>query len=114
MPANAASRSIRLPEEMTQNHTVLFLVYTKLVGDDANQLKPYLPDHLNFLKNLRQQGLLTLSGPFFTPEGQNSGDGMYVIAANSLEEAEGIASEDPMHRLGLRKPTVLPWAKDGN
>lgn len=112
MPANAASRSIGLPGEMEKDHTVLFLVYTRLAMSSAEALKPHLPEHLKFIKGLRERGVLALAGPFFTPDGKNSGDGVYALQVDSLEAAEEIAGEDPLHKRGLRTPTVLPWAKE--
>ena len=114
MPSNAASHSIHLPEEMAKTHTVLFAVYTRLAAADAEQLKPHLPEHLAFIKGLKARGILPMAGPFFHPNGTNNGDGLYVLQVDSLEEANRIAGEDPMHKLGLRKPTVLPWAKEDN
>ena len=114
MPANAAARSIHLPEAMAGNHTVLFAVYTKLAAANADDLRPHLPEHLAFIKGLHAKKQLAMAGPFFTPDGRNSGDGLYVLAVDSLEEANKIAGEDPMHKHGLRSPTVLPWAKEDN
>ena len=112
MPANAASRSIHLPEQMVDNHTVLFAVYTRLAVPSAEELKPHLPEHLNFIKGLRDRGVLAMAGPFFTPEGRNTGDGIYVLQVDSLDDANSISEQDPMHQKKLRKPTVLPWAKE--
>jgi uncharacterized protein len=114
MSNNAAARSLHLPDELTKAHTVYFLIYTQLVASSADELKEHLPEHLAFIKGLKAKGQLVLAGPFLTREGKNSGDGMYAVEADSLEEANAIAAEDPLHQRGLRKPTVMPWAKEDN
>ena len=111
MPVTVASQSIHLPEQMAKTHEVLFFVYTKLAAASFNDLKPHIPEHLAFLKGLKADGQLAMAGPFFTAEGQGTGDGAYVLRVDSLDEAQKIASEDPMHKLGLRTPIVHSWAK---
>jgi uncharacterized protein len=112
MPINAASRSIQLPDEMAGNHAVLFAVYTSLVGDDPKALEAHLKDHLSFLQPLREQGIVPISGPFFTPDGKNTGNGFYVLKVDSLQEAEQLAAQDPMHQNGIRKALIQPWLQD--
>ncbi len=34
---------------------------------------------------------------------------MVIIRAESLKEAQGIASQDPMHQTGARSFKVRPW-----
>lgn len=109
MPMNAASRSINLPDQLAKNHDVQFLVHSRLAVPDAAQIHPYLQEHLSFLRSLRDQGILQIAGPFFTPEGKNTGNGFYVLRVDSLDEARRIASEDPFHKRGLRNPGVEPW-----
>ena len=38
-----------------------------------------------------------------------SGEGMVVVRADSLEQAEAIAAADPMHAAGARSYRVRPW-----
>ena len=114
MAITVASKSINLPDKMAESHEVLFLVYTRLAASSFDELKPHLPDHLNFIKELKTQGKLVMAGPFYTVEGKNTGDGLYVLKVDSLEEAQRVTAEDPMHKLGLRTPTVQPWVKDSD
>ena len=38
-----------------------------------------------------------------------AGEGMVIIRAASLAEAQAIAAADPMHSSGARKARVRPW-----
>jgi len=109
MPINAASRSIRLPDDIAEKHDVQFIVHSRLVVPDINQLNDHLSDHLRFMKSLSDKGILPISGPFFTPEGKNTGNGFYVLRVDNLEEACRITAQDPLHKAGIRTPTVEPW-----
>lgn len=114
MAITVASKSIHLPDKMAESHDVLFFVYTNMNTSSFDELKPHLPEHLKFINQLKQQGKVVMAGPFYTVEGDNTGDGMYVLNADSLGEAQRLAEGDPMHKLGLRTPTVRPWVKDAN
>ena len=50
------------------------------------------------------------AGPHWTDDVQHwGGEGMVVVRAASLSEAETIAKEDPMHKCGARSYRVRPW-----
>lgn len=72
MPVNTASRSINLPNEIAEKHDVQFLVHSRLAVK-LEELNRLLNDHLHFTKSLAEQGILPISGPFFTEDGKNSG-----------------------------------------
>lgn len=114
MAITVASKSIHLPDKMAESHDVFFLVYTTMTAASFGELKPHLPEHLQFIQELKNQGKVVMAGPFYTVEGSNTGDGMYVLRVDSLEEAQRLTEGDPMHKLGLRTPTVRPWVKDSN
>ncbi len=109
MPINAASRSIHLADEIAQKHYVQFLVHSRLIAPGVDQLNQHLSDHLHFMKSLSERGILPISGPFFTEEGMNTGNGFYVLRVDTLEEARRITAQDPLHQAGVRSPTVEPW-----
>jgi uncharacterized protein YciI len=92
-----------------ETHELLYLVMSRLVGDDPSTLMPKLEEHLAFGADLDNRGITFDGGPLMTRDGQNSGTGMYILRAASLAEAEQIASQDPLHAAGLRVPTVSPW-----
>ncbi|MFJ1732966.1 YciI family protein [Streptomyces sp. NPDC088254] len=92
-----------------ETHELLYLVMSRLVGDDPSTLMPKIKEHLAFGANLEARGITFEGGPLMTPDGENSGTGLYILRAISLAEAEQIASQDPLHTAGLRIPTVSPW-----
>ena len=109
MPINAASRSIKLSDEIAQKHDVQFVVHSRLVIPGAEQLDPHLKDHLRFMKAQSENKVLSFSGPFFTLDGKNTGDGMYVLSVDNIGEARRITEEDPLHKSGVRVPNITPW-----
>jgi len=62
-------------------------------------------DHFVFLDTLRAKGKLELSGAFTDKTG-----GAYVLLAETLEEANAIALEDPLHTTNSSAITVREWA----
>ncbi len=108
MPVNTASRSINLPNEIAEKHDVQFLVHSRLAVK-LEELNRLLNDHLHFTKSLAEQGILPISGPFFTEDGKNSGNGFYVLRVDNIDEARRITAEDPLHKSGVRTHTVEPW-----
>ncbi|MCA9472583.1 MAG: YciI family protein [Nitrospirales bacterium] len=60
-------------------------------GPDGSTKRPeHRPAHLERLEALAKQGRLVLAGPFSDATGS-----LVVIEADSLEEAEAFAQEDP-------------------
>ena len=87
----------------------LYVVFTS----PANGLGPVmenLDEHLAHQHKIEQNGTMFAAGPFATDdESQWLGEGMVIIRANSLAEAEQIAASDPMHASGARTYHVRPW-----
>ncbi len=109
MPVNSASRSINLPEEIAKKHDVQFFVYSRLAVPGVEQLNRHPQDHLRFTRSLIDRGILPISGPFFTEDGKNTGNGFYVLRVDNIDEARRITAQDPLHREGIRTPSVEPW-----
>ncbi len=109
MPVNAASKSINLPDEIANKHDVQFIIHSRLAVPDVEQLNQHLNDHLRYMKSLIDRGILPISGPFFTLDGKNTGNGFYVLRVDNIEEARRFAAEDPLHKEGIRTPTIEPW-----
>ncbi|MFX8790027.1 YciI family protein, partial [Acinetobacter baumannii] len=63
-----------------------------------------LPEHYAFLRALRAEGSLALSGPFDDASG-----GAYLLDAASRAEAESIARRDPLHVHGCSAFELRGW-----
>jgi len=86
----------------------LYVIETSTLVDPA-QLAPHLVEHLRYMIDLEQRGLLFASGPFTDSNGNVTGDGLTIVRAKSHDQAESIALEDPFAKLGLRKAVVRRW-----
>jgi hypothetical protein len=87
----------------------LYVIFTT----PTNGLGPVMENlqrHLSYQESLTRRGIMFAAGPHWTDDEQNwGGDGMVVVRAASLAEAETIAKEDPMHSCGARSFRVRPW-----
>jgi len=63
-----------------------------------------IPAHYQFLDDLRDRSLPEEAGPFTDKSG-----GAYVLRASSLEEARGLADQDPLARRHCSIVTVHEW-----
>lgn len=61
-----------------------------------------------YIWQLEEQKKLLLAGPF--EEGTPNQEGMLLLMVDTLEEAEAIASKEPMHAGGWRVNTVRSFA----
>lgn len=74
------------------------------------EVKANLPAHLAYQRDLETRGILVLAGPTSDPTGeQMMGAGMIIYRASSLEQADALASNDPMHQSGARTYTLRKW-----
>lgn len=76
-----------------------------------------LHEHYLWAKEAHDQERLLLAGPLNmsaltrgAPYVLGAPTGLLVFRAASKAEAEGIASQHPMHRHGFRKNVVYPWS----
>jgi uncharacterized protein YciI len=69
-----------------------------------------LPDHLAYQKTMEEAGKLFMAGPLSDSTGEEMmGVGMIIYRASSMEEANGLAANDPMHLSGSRTFTLRKW-----
>ena len=69
-----------------------------------------LEEHLKFQIALETSGIMFGAGPFWADNEEDwEGEGMVIIRAGSLQEAQDIAASDPMHKSGARSFRVRPW-----
>jgi uncharacterized protein len=87
----------------------LYVVFTTPING-IGPVMENLARHLEFQEQLEREGTMFAAGPNWTDDEQNwNGDGMVVIRAASLIEAQAIAAKDPMHQSGARDYRVRPW-----
>ncbi len=63
-----------------------------------------IPAHYAFLEDLRAKGALAGFGPFTDESG-----GAYLLKAESLAQAQAVASTDPVHTCGSSRVSVREW-----
>ena len=85
----------------------MYLVVTRPVR--SPEIAKRLADHLAHQIDLEKRGILFAAGPLYPRDSNIPEAGMFVLRANSFEEAEAIASTDPLHQAGLRTFTVQKW-----
>lgn len=72
-------------------------------------LAPYLAEHIEVMLKLEEEGAVIGAGPFLDDAGQNSGNGMFILAAPDLAAAHALVARDPFAREGLRRYEIRPW-----
>jgi uncharacterized protein YciI len=72
------------------------------------KLEPLIPAHLANQVRLEKEGIMFAAGPLTKEDGTRHG-GMFVLRANSFDEARAIADADPLHKAGLRAYTLMRW-----
>ena len=109
MSAPTPKEIIELSKERGYLAKQLYVIFTT----PANGIAPVLEDlqrHLDYQESLEQRGVMFAAGPHWSDDEQRwEGDGMVVVRAGSLAEAEAIAKDDPMHASGARRYRVRPW-----
>lgn len=87
----------------------LFVVETVLASTPQD-MQATLPAHLAYQKEQEAAGKLFLAGPLSDVAGDNmSGGGLIIYRATSMEEAQSLAENDPMHSEGKRTFTLRKW-----
>lgn len=87
----------------------LYVVFTT----PTNGIGPVMENMEEYLKHqarMEREGIYFGSGPFWTDDEEYwEGEGMFIVRAESLDEAKKIADSDPMHSSGARSYTCRPW-----
>ncbi|MFT9845967.1 YciI family protein [Aneurinibacillus sp. REN35] len=71
---------------------------------EANKDKEVRTEHIEYLNDLIQKGKIIAKGPFTDESG-----GLIIFTANSLEEAQQLAQNDPAALASSRLFTVREW-----
>ena len=85
-------------------HKYVVIVEKSTLPEDIKSLKKCSDDHLDYLRNLQKSGNLEIAGKFIDETG-----GMYMLLANSDEEAYGFAKNDPYYVNNLIKIEIKQW-----
>ena len=85
----------------------MYLVVTRPVR--SPEIESRLGDHLAHQVELERKGIMFAAGPLYSRGSQIPEAGMFVLRANSFEEAEAICKTDPLHAAGLRTYTIQKW-----
>ncbi|WP_069131952.1 YciI family protein [Rhodohalobacter halophilus] len=94
-------------EEMTmQKYFIVFLKSGENRSQSQEEAMRLQQEHLNYLGSLYEDGIIVLNGPT-GDGGEIRGFSVYSVA--TLEEAEKLASEDPMVQAGMLQVEVKPW-----
>ncbi|RMH85056.1 hypothetical protein EA796_10930 [Pseudomonas sp. AOB-7] len=87
----------------------LFSISTHSAGN-LDKVMEHVEEHLAFQVELEREGIMFAAGPIFADNGSAwLGEGLVIVRAASLADAERIAASDPMHRSGARTYCVRPW-----
>ena len=85
----------------------MYLVITRPVR--SPEIEKRLADHLAHQVELERKGIMFAAGPLYPKGSKTPEAGMFVLRANSFEEAEEICQGDPLHAAGLRTYTIQKW-----
>jgi uncharacterized protein YciI len=85
----------------------MYLVITRPVR--SPEIEKRLHEHLAHQVELERKGIMFAAGPLYPKGSQIPEAGMFVLRANSFEEAEEICKTDPLHAAGLRTYTIQKW-----
>lgn len=94
---------------LTQNFLgkEMYLVVARPVR--SPEIEKRLADHLAHQVDMEKRGIMFAAGPLYARGSDVPEAGMFVLRANSFEEAEALAMEDPLHKAGLRTFTLQKW-----
>jgi len=88
------------------------MLFAVLCTDKPNALRVRMdtrPEHIVFLDDLNAKGGLAFAGPFLDDTGKPNGS-LVVIKAETIEEAQAIAADDPYAKAGLfAHVDIKPW-----
>lgn len=96
---------------------MLYLIYAEDIDNSLELRKQARPDHVERLKELKNQGRLIIAGPNPAIDANDPGEAGYtgsmiVAEFESLDVAKAWADADPYIKAGVyKKVTVKPYLK---
>jgi uncharacterized protein len=85
----------------------MYLVVARPVR--SPEIEKRLADHIAHQIDMERRGIMFAAGPLYARGSDVPEAGMFILRANSFEEAEALANEDPLHIAGLRTFTLQKW-----
>jgi uncharacterized protein YciI len=73
---------------------------------DKEKCNPFRKSHQDYLKNLKNEGRISMAGRFVDGKG-----GLYIIIAADDLEAKRLVEADPYHSNGLRTYNIIGWER---
>jgi uncharacterized protein len=98
--------------EKSQKTSLAKLLYiiTSSAIKDLESVNRFLPAHLEYLHSLEKKEILFGAGPLFSEDGAYfTGNGMIIVRADSITEAQQVADNDPLHQNQVRNYQIHPW-----
>jgi len=87
----------------------LYVILSGPSDPDAALPLGLLGEHLRWLVEQEQRGVLFAGGPFLI-DAEPGAESMYILRAASIDEARQIADAEPYHRGGHRRYELKEWA----
>ncbi len=76
---------------------------------DPALLREHLASHLRWMIDAEKRGAIFLSGPIAKRDGGTHLDGLTIVHTASLAEAEALAAEDPLVKIGAVAFEMREW-----
>lgn len=100
------ARATALMQKMLRKR--LYVVLSKPLAP-AEQLRPVLAAHLDYMIGLEKRGVIFASGPLTNADQPPQGEGLTIVRAASAAEARAVAEADPFFKNGLRTFELKEW-----
>lgn len=105
---SVAARPVARPPQSSSNR--LYVAIARVTDPSAGAPSAEArDDHLDWINGLEAQGRVFAAGPMVTDDDTIRGDGVFIVRAASLPEAEALLAGDPLCRSGYRSCEVFGW-----
>lgn len=105
----AADARKELADEGHPGGPIYFACFTRRRTTSLTDIERAFPPHKQWVAEQEAAGNIVVAGPFLTDGLVWDGDGLIVFRLDTVEEAQRLASQDPMHAQGLRTFEIVPW-----
>ena len=95
---------------MAKMTTLPFVAIKHGPANDPSALQSLLADHLRFIIQLEERGLVFCSGPLTGEDGSKKGEGLTILKNISLEEAKRLWTDEPFYKAGIRQSEFFSWS----